>query len=85
MNSETKPRSTARFQRGFNRGAFRGPRAAAYCDVSYSMWKRLVASGLTPKPTKLNGTNVWPRLELDAWLAAGAPPRAEWELRKKSR
>lgn len=27
-------RKAGRFQRGFDRGAFRGPRAAAYCDVA---------------------------------------------------
>jgi predicted DNA-binding transcriptional regulator AlpA len=44
------------------------------------------AGGLLPKPVRLGGTRVvWPLKELRAWLAAGAPPREEWERMKAER
>lgn len=32
-----------------------------------------------PRPVKLGHSTRWNRLELEQWLAAGAPPRDRWE------
>jgi predicted DNA-binding transcriptional regulator AlpA len=84
MNETPTRRKRSRFQRGFSRGAFRGQRAAAYCDVSYDTWQRWNAAGKIPAPMKLAGIVLWGRDELDDWIAAGMPARDEWEERKKA-
>lgn len=76
---EPKTKDRRRFERGFSRGAFRGPRAAAYVDVSYDTWQRLNAAGKIPRPMKLIGVVLWVRAELDAWMAAGMPDREHWD------
>jgi predicted DNA-binding transcriptional regulator AlpA len=40
-------------------------------------------AGKLPRPIKLGARTVWVLSEIRAWLAAGAPDRAEWEARKK--
>ena len=40
---------------------------------------RLQSSGKLPKPIRLGRAVRWPRTTLEAWLAAGAPPRDRWE------
>ena len=80
-----EPKDPSRFHRGFGRGAFRGPRAAAYCDVSASKWARMNAAALIPRPVRIHGTVLWIRAELDQWLAAGMPPREEWEATQEGR
>lgn len=57
--------------------------AARLCGVSPSTWDRLAAAGRTPAPLRLGGAVVWRVAELAAWVAAGMPPRAEWEAREK--
>lgn len=76
--SEATPRTKKR-RRRIPPGLLRGPDAAAYCGVGYSTWCKLVAAGLTPAPTKLNGVVVFNRRELSAWIDAKCPPRCEWE------
>jgi predicted DNA-binding transcriptional regulator AlpA len=58
--------------------------AAAACGKGTSTWDKLVAAGLTPKPTKLGGTLLWSVEELLAWTRHGCPPRDEWEAIWKS-
>jgi predicted DNA-binding transcriptional regulator AlpA len=43
------------------------------------------AGGALARPVRLGGRVVWPLAELRRWLAAGAPPREEWERLKKER
>lgn len=40
------------------------------------------AAGKLPAPIRIGGRVVWRVSEIRAWLAAGAPDRAEWEARK---
>lgn len=50
------------------------------CGISRGQWYKLAGSGRTPAAVRL-GTRrpVYVLAELAAWLAAGAPDRAEWE------
>jgi predicted DNA-binding transcriptional regulator AlpA len=41
------------------------------------------AAGKLPRPIKLGVRVVWVLSEIRAWLAAGAPPREEWEAMKR--
>jgi predicted DNA-binding transcriptional regulator AlpA len=54
------------------------------CAISRAQWFKLAASGRTPLPVRL-GTRrpVWIISELEAWLAAGAPPRDQWNRIKR--
>ena len=40
------------------------------------------AAGKLPSPIRLGGKVVWRVDEIRAWLAAGAPRRAEWQARR---
>ena len=52
--------------------------------VSLRTIRTMDAAGKLPRPVKLNGHCVrWIVAELEAWLNAGAPDRATWELVKK--
>jgi excisionase family DNA binding protein len=42
------------------------------------VWK-LASTGRLPKPVHLGRAVRWPRKDLEAWLAAGAPSRDRWE------
>jgi predicted DNA-binding transcriptional regulator AlpA len=53
--------------------------------VSGRTWDRLVATGRAPRPVCLGRRKVWPVAELRAWLAAGAPPRNEWDILQRAR
>lgn len=41
------------------------------------VWK-LTGTGRLPKPVRLGRAVRWDRKNLEAWLAAGAPPRDRW-------
>lgn len=64
-----------------------GPSAAAFCGVSDSQWHDLNSRGLVPAPVLIGDGRCrrWLRSELLAWLRAGAPARARWELTKNQR
>ncbi len=49
------------------------------CGISRAQWFKLSASGRTPLPVRL-GTRrpVYLIDELESWLRAGAPCRADW-------
>jgi predicted DNA-binding transcriptional regulator AlpA len=51
-------------------------------DVSVRHVWRLEKSGQLPQPIKLLGSTRWSERELNAWLAAGCPPRDEWNTRR---
>jgi predicted DNA-binding transcriptional regulator AlpA len=46
--------------------ALRADRAAAYLDISRSLFLDLVEQGLMPKPRNLRGAPRWDRLEIEA-------------------
>jgi predicted DNA-binding transcriptional regulator AlpA len=46
--------------------ALRADRAAAYLDISKSLFLQLVNDGKMPRPRKLRGASRWDRLEIDA-------------------
>jgi predicted DNA-binding transcriptional regulator AlpA len=77
--TQTRHRDADRFKGGFGRGAFRAERAAAYCDVSRDTFDRWNAAGKVPRPVRIGGVNLWPRVDLDGWIAAGMPDRSAWE------
>jgi predicted DNA-binding transcriptional regulator AlpA len=54
------------------------------CGISRAQWFKLSASGRTPLPVRL-GTRrpVWVISDLEQWLKAGAPPRDQWERKKR--
>lgn len=39
-------------------------------------------AGKIPEPLRLGNSVRWARAEIEDWLAAGAPDRAQWEARK---
>lgn len=58
--------------------------AAALIGVSRWTFDSWVAAGLAPAAAfRIGKTIRWSRSELAAWVAAGAPPRREWEARHK--
>ena len=62
--------------------------AAALCGVSRRTWWALHAAGRTPLPVRLGRRTLW-RVAgpggLEAWVAAGCPPRDRWEAARGSR
>jgi predicted DNA-binding transcriptional regulator AlpA len=42
------------------------------------------AAGKLPRPIKVGGRVMWRLDEIRRWLAAGAPARAEWEVRLRA-
>ena len=42
------------------------------------------SAGKLPRPIKLGVRVVWVIAEVKSWLAAGAPPREEWEAFKRA-
>jgi len=59
--------------------------AADLCGVSRTTWWALHSSGRCPAPVKLGRRTLWRRAELEAWTAAGCPPRAKWQATKGAR
>lgn len=41
--------------------------------------RRMDAAGRLPRAVKIGRAKRWPRATIVAWIAAGAPARAEWE------
>lgn len=41
--------------------------------------RRMDAAGKLPRAVKIGRAKRWPRATVVAWIAAGAPGRAEWE------
>ncbi len=59
-------------------------RAAEMCSKSLRTWRAWDARGLIPRPVRIGGhSTLWRVAELEEWVAAGCPPRAEWEARKQ--
>ena len=56
---------------------------AKLLKVSLRHINALNATGRLPRPIRLGRSVRWPREELVAWIAAGAPSRDEWERIRK--
>ncbi len=57
---------------------------ARLLGISRAHFYRLHSAGQVPLPIHLGNAVRWVRQELEDWLAAGAPSRAQWEAMKKS-
>ena len=60
----------------------RAPQAAAMCGQSLRTWRAWDAAGLVPRPLRIARSVLWRADELQAWIAAGCPPRAAWQWRR---
>lgn len=58
--------------------------AAELCGISRSKLYELHAAGRVPCPVRLDRAVRWRRRELEDWIEAGCPSRAEWEARKQT-
>ena len=56
--------------------------AAELLGISPRHFWNLHSRGLLPSPLRLGRSVRWSRVELEAWVAAGAPPRDQWESSK---
>ena len=52
--------------------------------VSVRQVDRLRDAGRLPAPLELGGCVRWSTREIEAWIAAGAPRRKDWELMRNS-
>ena len=52
---------------------------AGLLGISRAHLWRLNSSGRLPRPIRLGRAVRWNRTTIEAWLAAGAPPRDRWE------
>ena len=57
--------------------------SAKLIGVSRSHFYDLHLEGRVPAPIRLGRAVRWSRAELVEWLAAGGPPRAEWEKMRR--
>ena len=55
---------------------------AALLGRSVASLERDQAAGRVPAPVRLGGSKKWRRAEIEAWVAAGCPPRREWDARR---
>jgi predicted DNA-binding transcriptional regulator AlpA len=58
---------------------------ANYLSRSTASVDRDAAAGRLPSPIWLGGAKRWLKSEIDAWLAAGAPQRDQWERMQKAK
>lgn len=56
--------------------------AAELLGLKPSTVRRWLRDGWMPEARVAHGY-VWPRAELEEWVAAGCPPRAEWESMRR--
>ena len=56
--------------------------AAELLSISERHLWTLHSSGRLPAPVRLGRAVRWRREELEQWLAAGAPPRDQWEVQR---
>ena len=58
---------------------------AALLGRSVPSLERDQAAGRLPAPVRLGGSRKWRRADIDGWVTAGCPPRAEWDARTAAR
>jgi prophage regulatory protein len=51
--------------------------------ISLRHVRRMDSSGKLPRPIKLGASVRWPVVEIEQWLAAGAPDRRTWQSLKQ--
>jgi predicted DNA-binding transcriptional regulator AlpA len=54
--------------------------AAALCGKHLRTWRAWQAAGRIPRPIRIGRSLMWRFSELEAWVAAGCPPRKHWVL-----
>jgi predicted DNA-binding transcriptional regulator AlpA len=59
--------------------------AAAACHTSVRTWRSWNSSGRIPRPICIGRSIFWRPEELKAWVAAGCPDRATWEVIRETR
>lgn len=59
--------------------------AASFCGVSRAHWMALHAGGHVPLPIHLGRRRLWSIVDLENWIAAACPDRADWEASKLAR
>lgn len=64
--------------------AFSADEVAELLGISPAHVWKLASTGRLPKPVRLGRAVRWDRKTLEAWLAAGAPPRDRWESMRSS-
>lgn len=58
--------------------------AAGMCGKSLRTWRTWDAAGRIPRPVRIGRSTLWGLEELREWVAAGCPPRDQWETRRGS-
>jgi predicted DNA-binding transcriptional regulator AlpA len=51
--------------------------AAALCGKHLRTWRAWQAAGRIPRPIRIGRSLMWRFSELEAWVAAGCPPRKD--------
>ena len=57
--------------------------AAKMCGKSTRTWWVWDSAGWVPRPMRIGRSAMWQVTELQAWIEAGCPRRANWESRPK--
>jgi predicted DNA-binding transcriptional regulator AlpA len=57
---------------------------AQMLSMSIRSIDRKDALGLIPRAIDLSGSKRWRRDEIEGWIAAGCPPRKQWEAMQPS-
>jgi prophage regulatory protein len=57
-------------------------RLAELLGLSLRTIRRLDSSGKLPRPLRIGGAVRWRLSEVNRWVDAGCPDRAEWERRR---
>jgi predicted DNA-binding transcriptional regulator AlpA len=60
---------------------YTGNELAGALRVARKTITRMDQSGKLPRALRISGRKRWRRVEIASWLAAGAPPRRDWERR----
>lgn len=58
--------------------------AAAACATSIRTWRAWDVTGKIPRAIRIGRKVFWRPEELKAWVAAGCPDRALWEVMQQS-
>jgi predicted DNA-binding transcriptional regulator AlpA len=56
--------------------------ASAMCCKSLRTWRAWDAAGWIPRPVRIGRSKLWRVDELQEWVEAACPRRAEWESRQ---
>jgi predicted DNA-binding transcriptional regulator AlpA len=55
--------------------------AAKACGKSLRTWRSWDSGGMIPRAIRIGRSTLWRADELQKWVQAGCPRRAEWEAR----